>query len=99
MVVDEPILDSCSSKSRSGFSIGKRGNSVEIISAEGNEWLETLDLTGKNVPSLLVLSDIEILQVHKTFTSGNWVGFTRGFMAKELERKLKNKWNDDAREK
>ncbi|XP_017766529.1 PREDICTED: uncharacterized protein LOC108555413 [Eufriesea mexicana] len=60
VVVDEPILDRSSSRSKS--STGKSDDSVEIISAEDNESDAKFDFTEKDVSSLLVLSDIEILQ-------------------------------------
>lgn len=67
MVVDEPVLDTSSTRSGSRDSIRKSSYFGEISSRGSEEFKVKSD-----VPSTLMLSDIEILQVYKTLMLENW---------------------------
>lgn len=71
MVVDEPVLDTPSTRSGSRNSIRKSSYFGEI-SSRGSEEFEVKSDFNEDVPSTLMLSDIEILQVYKTLMLENW---------------------------
>lgn len=67
VVVDEPILRLIPSESKSiGTTQNQSISEVEIDSGGSHEFDYKYDYTDGDISTLLMLSDIEILQVHKT---------------------------------